>query len=190
MNGLSIFDFICKDQFDEETGETYKALTCCNNDDMAERCKVADALPVVYCIKATSDFNNLIALQLRTGIQNGKINFLISELDADEVLTNIYKGYDKLTQEEKIKLQEPYAQTTMAEYELVKLGYSVVNGNIKVQEKSGMRKDRYSSIAYNYYVANQLELELRPQTTSTEDLISRMAVRPAKYLRHTDRSAI
>ena len=41
--GLGVYDFIIKDQYDPETGDTYKALTCCNDEDMAARCKVKDA---------------------------------------------------------------------------------------------------------------------------------------------------
>jgi len=77
--GLGIFDYICKDQYDSETGDTYKALTCINDEDMALRCKIKDANKVVWSIKATAIFNNEICILLRNGIQNGKINFLISE---------------------------------------------------------------------------------------------------------------
>jgi len=36
-----------------------------------------------------------------------------------------------------------------------------------------MRKDRYSSIAYNYWCANQLELNLKPRT-SQNDLLNKL----------------
>lgn len=84
--GLGVYDFIIKDQYDQETGETYKALTCINDKDMAERCNVKDANKVVWSVKATEKFNNEICVLLRNGIQNGKINFLISEQEADIVL--------------------------------------------------------------------------------------------------------
>ena len=73
----------------------------------------------------------------------------------------------------------PYSQTTMAEYELIKLDHEVKNGNIKVKEQSGMRKDRYSSIAYNYWCACQLELKLRPKQDNSK-LVDRLPIRPAK----------
>lgn len=79
MVGLGVYDFICKDQYDSETGQTYKALTCVNDDEMAARCKVKDAKRVVWCVKATAAFNNEICILLRNGIQNGRISFLISE---------------------------------------------------------------------------------------------------------------
>lgn len=178
--GLGVFDFIIRDQYDPDTGETYKALTCCNDKDMADRCKVKDAKQVVWAVKATAKFNNEICVLLRNGIQNGKINLLISEQNADDVLKETYKGYSKLSLSEKVKMKVSYLQTTMAIYELVKLEHEVKDGNIKVKEASGMRKDRYSSIAYSYWCACQLELKLKPKTTSTQSLVSNLTIRQPK----------
>ena len=180
--GLGCYDFIIKDQYDPETGETYKALTCVNDREMADRCKVKDAKQVVWSVKATAKFNNEICVLLRNGIQNGKVNFLVSEQDADEILRDIYKGYSKLSLTDKVKLKTSYVQTTMAIYELVKLEHEVKDGNIKVKEVSGMRKDRYSSIAYNYWCACQLELKLKPKNTSTESLITNLIIRQPKRM--------
>ena len=76
----------------------------------------------------------------------------------------------------------PYLQTTLGIYELVKLDHEVKNGNIKVKEVSGMRKDRYSSIAYNYWCACQLELKLRPKTASTQSLLSKLSINQPKRI--------
>lgn len=178
--GLGVYDFIIKDQYDPDTGETYKALTCCNDKDMADRCKVKDAKQVVWAVKATAKFNNEICVLLRNGIQNGKINFLISEQNADDVLKETYKGYNKLSLTERVKMKVSYLQTTMAIYELVKLEHEVKDGNIKVKEVSGMRKDRYSSIAYSYWCACQLELKLKPKNVSTQSLVSNLTIRQPK----------
>lgn len=153
MVGLGIFDFICKDQYDSSTGKTYKALTCINDDDMAVRCKIKDANKVVWSVKASANFNNEICVLLRNGIQNGRISFLISDQDCEEEINKIYKTYTKLSPTDQAYIKMPYVQTTMAEYELIKLDHEVRNGNIKVKEQAGMRKDRYSSIAYNYWCA-------------------------------------
>lgn len=182
--GLGCYDYIIKSQYDAETGDTYNAMTCINDEDMASRCKVRDADAVVYSVKATSNFNNEICVLLRNGIKNGKIDFLINEMDSDEVIREDIKGYSKLSPTDQALLKTPYLQTTMAEYELVKLDHEIKNGNIKVKEISGMRKDRYSSIAYNYWCACQLELELRPQD-NTSDLLQKLAsqIRPSSLLR-------
>lgn len=178
--GLGVYDFIIKDQYDPETGETYKALTCVNDKDMADRCKVKDAKQAVWSVKATAKFNNEICVLLRNGIQNGKINFLVSEQDADDILKNTYKGYSKLSLSEKIQIKSSYIQTTMAIYELIKLEHEVKDGNIKVKEISGMRKDRYSSLAYSYWCACQLEYKLKPKNTSTQSLVSRLTIKKPK----------
>lgn len=177
--GLGVYDFICKDQYDAETGEMYKALCCCNDDDMAVRCKVRDAEKVVWSVKATSNFNNEICVLLRNGIKNGKISFLIPEQECDGDLSKAYKGYSKLTPTDQAYIKMPYVQTTMAEYELVKLDHEIKNGNVKVKEQSGMRKDRYSSIAYNYWCACQLELKLKPKQNNN-NLVNRLTIRPGR----------
>lgn len=178
--GLGVFDFIIRDQYDPDTGETYKALTCCNDKDMADRCKVKDANQVVWVVKATAKFNNEICVLLRNGIQNGKINLLVPEQTADDILKETYKGYSKLSLSEKVKMKVSYLQTTMAIYELVKLEHEIKDGNIKVKEVSGMRKDRYSSIAYSYWCACQLELKLKPKNVSTQSLVSNLTIRQPK----------
>lgn len=186
MVGLPVFDFICKDQIDEGTGEVYKALTCINDETMAERCKVKDAIKAVWSVKADPKFNNDACIAFRAGMQNGKISLLINEFDADEILEKQFKGYDKLSLEEKTQLQSAYLQTTMLQYELTQLGYTVVSQNIKVQEKSGMRKDRYSSVSYSYYLAQQLEINRTPKQKDSNKFIDKMNIRPARYLRHQD----
>lgn len=179
--GLGVYDFITKDQICQENGKRYQAMTCINDKDMAERCKVRDANKVVWSVKANANFNNEICVLLRNGIQNGKINFLIPEQDADSSLKETYKGYFKMSPTEQAKLKMSYIQTTFAIYELIKLDHEVKNGNIKVKEVEGMRKDRYSSIAYSYWCACQLELKLKPKTQDTQSLVSKLTIRKAKY---------
>lgn len=179
--GLGVYDFITKEQICQENGKRYQAMTCINDKDMAERCKVRDANKVVWSVKANANFNNEICVLLRNGIQNGKINFLIPEQDADSSLKETYKGYFKMSPTEQAKLKMSYIQTTFAVYELIKLDHEVKNGNIKVKEVEGMRKDRYSSIAYSYWCACQLELKLKPKTQDTQSLVSKLTIRKAKY---------
>lgn len=178
--GLGVYDFITKDQVCQENGKRYQAMTCINDKDMAERCKVRDANKVVWSVKANANFNNEICVLLRNGIQNGKINFLIPEQDADSSLKETYKGYFKMSPTEQAKLKMSYIQTTFAVYELVKLDHEVKNGNIKVKEVEGMRKDRYSSIAYSYWCACQLELKLKPKTQDTQSLVNKLPIRQSK----------
>ena len=95
------------------------------------------------------------------------------------ILKDTYKGYLKLSPTDQMKLKMPYLQTTFAIYELVKLDHEIKNGNIKVKEVNGMRKDRYSSIAYSYWCACQLELKLKPKNTIETDMMKYLPIKRA-----------
>lgn len=159
-SGLGVFDAIIRDMVDPETGELYGALSCCNDKDMAARCKVSNATEVIWSIKASASFNNEICILLRSGFKQGKINLLVSEFEAEEILKDKIKGYAKMQPFEQLQYKMPYIQTTLLIYELTKLEHEIKGTNIKIIEKTGMRKDRYSSLAYNYWVQCQLEREI------------------------------
>lgn len=158
------------DKYDPLYGVEYKALTTINNDDLAARCKVKDAKKCVYAIKASAKLNNDMCLSLRSGFQNGYINLLVNELDMDDKWAKQIKGYNKLSDNTKAMLKLPYYQTSYLIDELINLDHDVSNGLIKVKEKSGMRKDRYSSLEYNYYVVDQIRLKKKRTQQSTADI--------------------
>lgn len=154
--GLGVFDALARDIVDPETGEVYPALSCCNDKTMADRCAVQGADKVIWSVKASAQFNSDCAIMLRDGFKSGRIRLLANEYDAEEYLSEL-KGYGSLSQAERMKLQLPYIHTTLLIDELVKLQHDETSGKVRVYEKSGMRKDRYSSLSYNYYVSLQLE---------------------------------
>lgn len=161
--GLGLFDYLIKDQYDPQTGETYKAFTCVNDDEMASRCKVSDANKCLWSVKATAQFNNEICILLRTGFQNNKINLLKHEIEGEEILRTKFKSFNKLPTKQQTQLKIPYVQTSALINELVNLEHEIKNGNIKIMEKSGMRKDRYSSLAYNYWALQQIIRKKKPK---------------------------
>lgn len=158
--GLGVYDALIRDMIDHETGELYHALSCCNDKVMAERCKVDSAPKVIWSIKASASFNNEACILLRSGFQKGKINLLVSEFESEEILRERFKNFSKMSPYEQMQYKMPYIQTTLLIYELIGLEHEVKGTNIKIIEKSGMRKDRYSSLAYNYWVQCQLEREM------------------------------
>lgn len=178
--GQGVLDYLMQDRYDPIYNMTYGALNCCNNDDLADRCKVRNAPKVIYAIKASAKSNNDMCLALRSGFQNGNINLLNSETEIDEKLQKLIKGFNKLSDTQKIKLRLPYYQTTFLIEELINLDHEVNNGLIKVKEKSGMRKDRYSSLEYNYYVVQELALKLKPKNTNMKNLADILPIRTAK----------
>lgn len=182
--GIGVYDFIIKDQYDADYGVTYDALTCINDSNMAERCKVKNANKVVWSVKATADFNTRAALSLRAAFQSGKINLLVSEFDAEELIKKI-RGFSKMTPIEQAKIKAPYAQTSLMINELINLDHEVKGTNIKIKEKPGMRKDRFSSIEYLQWCVLELSLKLKPKKDNSADYSSIFQVRaPKKVTRY------
>ena len=169
-SGLGVYDELIRDIVDPATGELYGALSCCNDKAMADRCKVARAPEVIWSIKGNAAFNNEICLLLRSGFKQGKINLLISEQEAEETLKGRIKGFNRLAADEQVMYKMPYINTTLLVNELVKLEYDIKGTNIKIKERTGMRKDRYSSLAYNYWVQCQLEREMLQNAKSSFSL--------------------
>ena len=154
--GLGVYDELAKEIVDPDTGEIYPALSCINDKTMADRCTVVGAEKVIWSIKASAQFNSDCAFLLREGFRSGRIRLLETEYDADELLSDI-RGFDALTPAEKINFKLPYIHTTLLVDELTKLQHEESGGRVRVFERSGMRKDRYSSVSYNYFVSLQIE---------------------------------
>lgn len=158
--GLAVLDCLSNDISDPETGEIFPALSCCNNDDLAARCVTKDAKRAIWAIMGNAKFNSDVALLLREGFRSGRVRLLVNEYDGEDALNSL-QGYSSLDAQDRTKLLMPYINTTLLINEIVNLRHEEVNGLVKIAEKSGMRKDRYSSLSYNYYVALQLENEAR-----------------------------
>lgn len=168
MVGLGVFDILVRDIVDRDTGEIYPALSCCNDPAMAERCTVRGAEKVIWSIKANPVINSEAAVMLREGFKSGKVRLLQTEYDGESSMGEI-KGFASLSPAEKTALSMPYIQTTLLIDEMVKLKHEESGGRVKLIERTGMRKDRYSSLSYNYYVACQIESKAnRRRDTSSE----------------------
>ena len=178
--GLGCFDALARDMSDPETGEIYPALSCCNDKTMAERCSSPTAEKVIWSIKANAQLNSDCAVLLREGFRSGKIRLLMTEFDAEDSLSDL-KGYNSLSQAEKVKYQLPYIHTTLLIDELVKLQHDELNGKVRIYEKAGMRKDRYSSLAYNFYVATQLESQMSRRSALSFESDKQFIIKAPNY---------
>ena len=179
-NGLGVYDFITKEQYDTTTGETYEAMCSCNDDNMASRCTIKSANKVVWTIKANAEFNSIAATSLRAGIKNGNINFLASEFDVEDHIKKT-SGYSKMSVTEQSRLKLPYIQTSFLINEMINLEHEIVNNKVKLKERTGMRKDRFSSLEYNYYITQQLAIRMKPKQ-DFRNLVQQLTIRPAKRL--------
>lgn len=182
--GMGCFDALVRDISDPYTGEVYPALSCCNDATMAERCTVPNAPKVIWAMKANAQVNSDCAILLRDGFRSGRIRLLVNEYEADELLNEI-GGYAKLNPPERLALQMPYINTTLLIDELVRLQHDESNGRVRIYEKAGARKDRYSSLAYNYYVATQLEAKTARRHNAAALKTSAFIMKAPKYGKRT-----
>lgn len=179
-NGMGVYDFLMKDQYDKETGLVYAGLSCCNDETMALRCKTQNAKKVIWSIKAGAAFNNEICLLLRNGFQKGKINLLVSEIQMENILKENGE-YKKLNLESQHKAKEQYIQTSLLVNEIVHLNHELKGVNIKLKEDSGARKDRFSSLAYNFWSMIEIERRMKPEYNQ-DDIKNMFKIRTPKYL--------
>jgi hypothetical protein len=164
--GIGVFDMLAREMYDIESGEIYPPLSCCNDSTMAERCSSRDAEKVIWSIKANAALNSECAILLREGFRSGKIRLLVQEYDGEQNMNEL-KGFASLSPMQKEKLLIPYKHTTLLINELINLQHDESAGRVKLKEKAGMRKDRYSSLSYNYYVSAILESRLRRKKSNS-----------------------
>lgn len=157
-NGMSIYDALVKVMYDEERDVEYEAWCAFNDDEMKARAKSPNPLPVVFSIKAGAKLNHEIASSLRVNLQSSNIELPISEIEARDLLSD-KKYYQNASIEDKVMYELPFVQATLLVNELVNLEHDIVGGYIKIKEKSGKRKDRYSSLGFSNYLAKVLEAE-------------------------------
>ena len=166
--GAGVYSALATNLYDTANDKEYPAVSCINDEAMAELCPYEDAEKIIYSIKADNRLNNDKDVWTREDFKQGKLRLLINEFEGKEILKGL-KGFKDLTVEDQTKLQLPYLQTTLLINELINLEkVPTENGLIKLKEPSGKRKDRYSSVTYAVYIAKQLENELKPKNTNID----------------------
>lgn len=166
--GFGVADSLVRDINDPETGEVYPALSCCNNAEWATRCTTHGADKALWVVNATDKFNSECAILLRDGFRAGRVRLLVTEYDGEASLASL-KGYGSLDASDKLALQMPYINTTLLINELINLQHDESSGLVKIFRKNGVRKDRYSSLSYSYWVACQLESKIHKKNNFVSD---------------------
>lgn len=131
-----------------------------------------NALPVIFPIQASQASNSAIATAFRSSLQKKLWRFLIPDGDAEEYLIKTAKEFTKDSMDSEITsfYLQPYIQTGLMVGECINLDMSLVGGLIKLTEKAGCYKDRYSCISYtNYVISSQFDKELLKENDDTDD---------------------
>lgn len=163
----------------DERGIQYPAMTVVDNPNVDEKLKEElksrtlglNAIPVVFPILASQALNSTIATAFRSSLQKKMWSFLAPDNEIEDFLIQTYKDYlsnDDITA--KAFYLSPYVNTGLLIGECVNLEMMLTNGLIKVYERDGYYKDRYSSVSYLNYVVGFFDKELLKETDNTSDL--------------------
>lgn len=156
--GLGVYNSCTRILHDEERDKDYEPWSCINDEEM-NKARKDTGVPVVYSVKADAKFNHIIATSLKTAFENGRISIPCTDIEKREELV-AKKGFLAMTANEQQRQLYAFQQASAMTSELVGLEYTVISGNIKIQEVGTATKDRYSALAYGNHYANEFEKEL------------------------------
>ena len=161
--GVACYEALAKIMYDDERGMEYAPLRAMNDDVLANRVQSPGAKPCVFCFSASARLNSAMAVGLRCLMVENQLDLLVP-LDAGvEELRKFSRKYAMgVSEDERFYWEGPYIETMMLVNELVELQYdkAEATGLIRVHEKSGMMKDRYSALAMGCDFAARLSRDL------------------------------
>ena len=168
--GVSIFDSLAKVLYDVERNVEYEPWTCMNDDKMKGRIVIAGQKEVVYSVKASLDLNSKIAVSMRDSLVNRMIEFMVDNQSGVEELQRVYPDYATADPETQIMYERPFIETTALVNEMIGLEYTMLNQTnlIRIEERPGARKDRYTAVSYGNYFISLLETDLFSDSTGYE----------------------
>jgi hypothetical protein len=122
----------------------------------------ANALPIIFPIIASESLNSQMAVFFRSSLQKKLWNFLITEGDAETFLVKSQKEFMKNSNDSTAYgfFLNPYVNTSLFINECIGLDMILSSGLIKLKERPGNRKDRYSSVSYCNFIISQFDKEL------------------------------
>ena len=156
--GIGIFDSLSQATNCDERGIMLPPMTVVNDEyvdkDLREeligRTLGVNALSVIYPIRASQASNSRMSASLRSSLQKKMWKFLISEGDAEEFLLTTNKEFiqNSVDSDNFGFFMNPYVNVGLFVSECINLDMSLVGGLIKLTERPGCYKDRFSSILY------------------------------------------
>lgn len=170
-SGVGIYDLLARPLYDEDRSIEYPALTCMNDDTLANRIRVEGAEPRIFAINATQKINSDIALDFRRILAEKRIDFLVTfERASEEILPKIKEYTSAPDANTQLFYETPFLETQALFSETTSLVYEKKpdTGVIVIREQGNNRKDRYTSVSYGSYMASLLERDLINQNEEYE----------------------
>lgn len=162
INGIGVFfaDQMIKETVDPDTGEVYPAYGFFNRDDYLT-IQPKNVPKILFGIKANAQINSTMHTSLYTRIENGKIQFLISEQVAKNKLLATKTGI-RMTPEQRNERLLPHELTSLLINELMNLKVKPAGANnliaIEMINKR-MTKDKFSALEMAVYRIDLIEKE-------------------------------
>jgi hypothetical protein len=187
--GIGVFDSLSEPTLCEERGITFPPMTVVGEEYDTVEQKVRDdlrqnhtrglnALPVIFPISGTQSLNGQIATAFRSSLQKKLWRFLIPDGEAEEYLIKNVKELSKKDDSELTAFYlNPYVGTGLLVGECINLDMKLSNGFIKLEEKPGCYKDRYSSLSYgSWVISSQFDRNLLTENDETDDFKELMSL--------------
>lgn len=178
--GLGLIDFMTKTQIDPETGDELPPFGIEGGTSTAEESinaykKVKGAgveENAIYLIKANAPINTEIYSYAKTQMLNGKVKFLIDEMQAKTKLMSTKVGQN-MTSEQRNERLRPFVLTTVLREEMLNLKEENEGLNIILKQiTKSIKKDKFSAFVYAlYYVKQEEERKRKRRNYSIKDLM-------------------
>lgn len=168
--GQSLYDSLAKVLYDVDRNVEYEPWTCMNDEKTKNRIVISGQKEVVFSIKASLELNSKIAVCMKDTLRSHMIELMVSNQEGIEELQRIVPEYATADVDTQLFYERPYLETVALINEMIGLEYTVQNqtGLIKIEEKSGARKDRYTSVSYGNYFISLLESDLFSDSSGYE----------------------
>lgn len=157
--GVGLLDFMIKPTIDLESGITYPAIGCINDDDYI-KIQPRDCNKLIYVIKANTTLNSQIHSNCYNQIFSGHVQFLVKEQEAKVKLmsTKVGQKMDTLSRQKRLM---PHEMTTKLFEEMANLRLKQNSGLTINLEQINTRhtKDKFSSFEYGLWRIKELEEE-------------------------------
>lgn len=157
-NGVGIVEYLMDYTEDSFRGITYLPWEIANRDEVnLNQLPVSNLAPaVIYAVKASASENHLIYNNAKRMLEAGEIELPATEADACEAF-DIRYGFYKLDDSLRRRLLTTFAQTSSLVMEAINLVSTFNGANLKLEPKSGRRKDRFTSFVYGLWLIKRLE---------------------------------
>lgn len=162
--GLSVADELGKITYSEKRDVEYPAMKCFNDENVADRIKNKDALPVLYSFKGNPELNQKMHYAMKDSLEKRRIKLLVNSTEGKEYLES-KRFYSNSSVSEKVCFDLPYVQLDLLVTEMVNLSYEVnqTTNKLKLSEPKNGTKDRYISCAMGNFFIRELEKELQEE---------------------------